>query len=360
MDWTHPAYAALDTWFDTYVFKSANCLPTASGGRLSNNQQNGVYPVDTYRGIAGRARTIISLPGREILHCNIGEAKVLWSPRTPFYHSAQFVDGFKSYVGNSKIRTLILERVGIIKYGLGDVAGNRFNVNNVDPYEPSLSTFPAMATRGNIFALDIVKGGAVQAAPVNEFNGTRIGAGENIVAQRKLGDNSNYRLFGLQELNGTNLSDKYVFNRNDAYMPPIAFPGGNAAQFKYLYGTFAPTITIGGASVIPSSIIGIYRRFGDVVRCDIRVRSTSLLVSTAGAIVISGLPFTAASIQEGGSKGSIILSTATGVLVMPLVPAGTNQMTIIKSSAQEIYSQAAGTFDFTLQCTFDYVVPFNS
>ncbi|WP_186825314.1 hypothetical protein, partial [Klebsiella pneumoniae] len=83
-------------------------------------------------------------------------------------------------------------------------------------------------------------------------------------------------------------------------------------------------------------------------------------VSTAGAIVISGLPFTAASIQEGGSKGSIILSTATGVLVMPFVPAGTNQMTIIKSSAQEKYSQAAGTFDFTLQCTFDYVVPFNS
>ncbi|WP_222614668.1 hypothetical protein, partial [Klebsiella pneumoniae] len=92
------------------------------------------------------------------------------------------------------------------------------------------------------------------------------------------------------------------------------------------------------ASVIPSSIIGIYRRFGDVVRCDIRVRSTPLLVSTAGAIVISGLPFTAASIQEGGSKGSIILSTATGVLVMPFVPAGTNQMTIIKSSAQEKYS----------------------
>lgn len=360
MNWTHPAYAALDSWFDTYVFKSANCLPTASGGRLSNNQQPGVYPVDTYKGVSGRARTIFSLPGREILHCNIQEAKVLWSPRTPFHQSAQFVAGFKSYVGNSKIKTAIIERVGIINYSAGDVPGNRFNVDNVDPYDSSQTTFPAMVTRGNIFAMDVVKGGAVQTAPVNEFTGTRIGAGENIVSQRKLGDTANYRLFGLQELNGTNLSDKYVFNRNDAYMPPISFPGGNAAQFKYLYGSFTPTITIGGSSVTPSSITGVYRRFGDVVRCDIRVRSTSLLISTAGAIVISGLPFVAASIQEGSSKGSVILSTATSVFVMPLVTAGTNQVTIIKSSAQELYSQAAGTFDFTLQCTFDYVVPFNS
>lgn len=360
LDWDHPAYAAIDAWFDTFVFKSSNSRKTNEGGRLSNNKQPGAYDVGIYPGVTGRARTIIPRYGREILHCNINEAKVQWSPRTPFYNGAQFVDGFKSYVGNSKIGTLILERVGIIKYGLGDVAGNRFNVDNVDPYEPSLSAFPAMATRGNIFALDVVKGGAVQAAPVNEFNGTRIGAGENIVAQRREGDISNYRLVAWQELNGNKLTDKAVINRNNCYLPPITFPDGNNAEFKYLYGTFTPTITIGGVSVTPTSITGVYRRIGDIVRCDIRVRSTSLVVSSPGSILFNGLPFTAASIQEGGSKGRAIISTVTGYFVEPFVNPGTKQVVVIKSSSQEFYSQSAGTFDFTLQLTFDYVVPFNS
>lgn len=360
MDWTHPAYSAIDAWFDAYVFKSANSAKTNEGGRLSNNKQSGVYDVDTFKGVAGRAKTVYSRYGREILHCNIKEAKVMWSPRTPFHHSAQFVDGFKSYVGNSKIGTAILERVGFIRYSPGDVAGNRFNVDNIDPYDTAQSSFPAMATRGNIFALDIVKGGVVQSAPVNEFPGSRIGAGENIISQRKSGDITNYRLLGLQELNGENLSDRYVLNRNNAYMQPTTYPGGNDAQFKYLYGTFNPTMTVGGVTVAPEAITGVYRRFGDVVRCDIRIRSTSLVISTSGAIIINGLPFIASSIQEGSSKGNVILSTATGAFVEPTIIPGTNQVIIIKSSAQESFSQAAGTFNFTLQCTFDYVVPFNS
>lgn len=359
LNWTHPAYAAVDTWFDTYVFKSANSAPTASGGRLSNNQQPGVYPVDTYKGVTGRARTIYSRYGREILHCNIQEAKVLWSPRTPFHQSAQFVGPDKSYVGNSKIGTVILERVGIINYSAGDVAGNRFNVNNVDPYEPTLTVFPAMATRGNIFAMDIVKGGAVQTAPINEYQGSSIGAGMNYMSQRNSGDATSYRMLGLQERNGTSLTDKYVFNRDYAFVQPLTFSASNA-RFKYDYGTFTPSMTVGGVSVTPSSIIGVYHRFGDIIRCDIRVRSSTLVIGTPGAIVISGLPFTAATIQEGSSKGNAIVSTATGVFVAPLVTPGTTNVTFIRSSAQELYSQAAGTFDFTLQTSFDYVVPFNA
>lgn len=360
LDWTHPAYAAVDNWFDTYVFKSANSAPTSSGGRLSNNQQPGVYPVDTYKGVTGRARTIYSRYGREILHCNIEEAKVLWSPRTPFHQSAQFVGANKSYVGNSKIGTVILERVGIIKYSLGDVAGNRFNVDNVDPYEPTLTAFPAMATRGNIFALDIVKGGAVQTSLVNEYTGTTIGAGMNVVAQRRSGDSSNYRLWGFQELNGTNLSDRAIINRNDCYMQPTTYPNGNGAQFKYGYGTFTPTVTIAGSGITLTEAIGVYHRFGDILRVHIRLRNSSLNIATAGPIAISGLPFAAGTVQVGYTKGNVFTGAATGKTLTPLVTPGGTTVTILVDSAGATFQHPAGAIDFTLHADFDYVLPFNS
>ena len=360
LDWDHPAYAAVDAWFDTYVFKSANSAKTSDGGRLSNNQQSGVYPVDTYKGVTGRARTIYSRYGREILHCNISEAKVLWSPRTPFHQSAQFVGANKSYVGNSKIGTVILERVGIIKYSLGDVAGNRFNVDNVDPYEPSLTAFPAMATRGNIFALDIVKGGAVQTTVVNEFTGTTIGAGMNLVAQRKSGDTSNHRLLGLQELNGANLSDRIIFNRNDCYMQPTMYPGGNNAQFKYWYGTFTPTVTIAGSGITLTEATGVYHRFGDIIRIHIRLRNSSLNVATAGPIAISGLPFAAGTVQVGYTRGNVFTGAATGKTLTPLVAPGGTTMSILVDSAGATFQHPAGAIDFTLHAEFDYVLPFNS
>lgn len=360
MDWDHPAYAATDAWFDTYVFKSANLIPTANGGRLSNNKQSGVYPVDVYKGVTGRARTILSLPGREILHCNIDEAKVLWSPRTPFHQSAQMVGSNKSYVGNSKIGRVILERVGIIKYSLGDVPGNRFNVDNVDPYEPTLTAFPAMATRGNIVALDIVKGGDVQTSVVNEYNGTTIGAGMNVVAQRRQGDNSNYRLGGWQELNGNSLSDRIILNRNNCYMQPTTYPNGNGAEFKYGYGTFTPTLTIAGSGITLTEAIGVYHRFGDVIRVHIRLRNSSLNIANPGPIAISGLPFAAGTVQVGYTKGSVFTGAASGKTLIPLVAPGGSTVSILSDSSGATFQHPSGPVDFTLHIDFDYVVSFNS
>ena len=359
MDWDHPAYAATDSWFNTFVFKSANTLPTASGGRLSNNQQSGVYPVDTYRGVVGRARTIISLYGREVLSCNILEAKVLWSPRTPFYQSAQFVGGAKSYVGNSKIGQVILERVGIIKYSLGDVPGNRFNVDNVDPWDNTQTTFPAMATRGNIFALDIVKGGAVQTSVINEFTGTTIGAGMNFMSQRPTGDTANYRLLGLQERLGNNVTDLYAFNKQYAFMQKILF-GSSGALFSYDYGTFTPVVTIAGVAITLTEAIGVWHRFGDNIRVHIRLRNSSLTVNTAGPFSITGLPFTAGTVQTGYTKGNVFTGAATGKTLIPLVTPATKTLTILADSSGATFQHPTGTIDFTLHAEFDYLVSFNS
>lgn len=359
LNWTHPCYAALDNWFDTYVFKSANSRLTSAGGRLSNNQQSGAYDVETYKGIAGRARTMYSRYGREILHCNIEEAKILWSPRTPFYNSAQFYGGAKSYVGNSKIGKVILERVGIINYSTGDSSGNWFNVNNVDPYEPTQTTFPAMATRGNIFALDVVKSGAVQTAPINEYSGTIVGAGVNLMSQRTAADTANYRLFGLQERKGTSVADIYAMNKAYFFTQKLMF-SSSGALFTYDYGTFTPTVTIAGTQMTFTEAIGIWHRFGDVVRCHIRLRNSGLNVTIAGPFSIGGLPFTAGSVQQGYTKGSVFTPAATGKTLIPLVTPATKTLTILADSSGSTFQHPAGAIDFTFHADFDYLIPFNS
>lgn len=354
MNWTHPAYAALDTFFDTYFFKSANSAKTSAGGRLSNSTQPGVWPLDTYKGIAGRAKTVYSRYGREILACNIEEAKIMWSPRTPFYHTYQ--EG--SLLGNSKIGKLMLERVGIISFSLGNVTGNRFNVDNVDPYEPGLNYFPAMATRGNIFCEDATRSGAVQQSVVNEKAGGITG-GQVHQQYRRADDDSSYSMLTLREFK-TAWVNKYVFNSTYAFMQPLVFGAANA-MFKYDYGTFTPNVTIGGSGIALTEAIGIYHRFGDIVRVHIRLRNSSLNVVTAGPFAIGNLPFTAAQVQAGYTKGNVITGAATGKTLIPLVTPGTKTLTILSdSSGTATFQHPAGAIDFTLHADFDYVLPFNS
>lgn len=359
LDWTHAAYAATDAWFDTYVFKSANSVATASGGRLSNNQQSGAYAVDTYRGVTGRARTMYSRYGREILHCDIEEAKILWSPRTPFYNSAQFVSGSKSYVGNSKISRIILERVGIISYSTGATTGNYFNVDNVDPWDSAQTTFPAMACRGNIFAIDVTQSGAVQTAQPNEYAGTQVSSAMNYVVQRPAGDSASFRLMGLQQRIGTSLTDLYAFNKTYAFTQKLMF-GSAGALFIYDYGTFTPTVLLAGSSVTLTEAVGVWHRFGDIIRVHIRLRNSSLTVNTSGPFNIRGLPFAAGSVQTGYTKGSVFTATATGKTLIPLVTPGASTLTILADSSGATYQHPTGTFDFTLYADFDYVISFNS
>lgn len=353
LSWTAPQYAAIDTFFDTYFFKSANSAKTADGGRTSNSTQPGVWPMGDYKGVSGRAKTVYSRYGREILNCNIEEAKVMWSPRTPFYHTAQ--PG--SWVGNSKIGSLILERVGIIDYSQGDKVGNRFNVDNVDPWDTNQTTFPAMACRGNIACMDVTKSGAVQQSVINEQN-PKVTGGQIHGVYRKLGATGGTSLLTLQEYVNSWVS-KYVFNSDYAFMQPTQFTA-SGARFQYDYGTFTPTVTVAGSSVTLTDARGVYHRFGDIIRVHIRLRNSSLNIPIQGPFSIGGLPFTAASVQEGYTKGSVFTGAATGKTLIPLVTPGTNTLTILADSSGVTFQHPAGAIDFTLHADFDYVVPFNT
>lgn len=354
MDWTHPAYAAIDNFFNTFFIKTANHKKTSEGGRLSNSSQPGVWPLDEYRGIAGRACTRISLYGREILNCNFGEVKVMWSPRTPIYYTAQ--PG--SWVGNSKIQSIILERVGYIAYNGGTGSSNQFNVGNVDPWDQSQVGFPAMACRGNIAAMDCTKGGMVQQSVINEINPAVTG-GQIHRVMRKQGETDGTTLLALQENFGTSWTSRYVFNSKYAFMPKIRQGSANA-EFIYDYGTFTPTLTISGQTITGTDVRGIWHRFGDIIRVHIRVRNSSLTVTQTGGMVIGNLPFTAGSVMEGMSKGSVYTGAATADVLIPRVDAGTKQCTILKSSGGTTYQHPAGAIDFTLHADFDYVIPFNT
>ncbi|BAQ02835.1 tail spike protein [Klebsiella phage K64-1] len=353
LNFTHTAYSSLDNFFNTYFFKTANSITTANGGRLSNNKQTGVWPLGEYKGITGRAKTVYSRYGREILNCNILEAKIMWSPRTPFYHTSQS----GSWVGNSKIGNVILERVGIINYAAGNTTGNRFNVDNVDPWDPSQNFFPAMVCRGNIGCMDVTRSGHVQQSVSNEIN--PIVTGGQIHRQyRRSDDTSSYSMLTLQEFKNSWVS-KYVFNSSYAFVQPLVFTSSNA-QFKYDYGTFTPVLQIAGSYITLTEATGIYHRFGDIIRIHIRLRNSNLTINTAGPFRISGLPFISSSIQTGYTKGSVFTPQATGVTLIPLVTPSTDVLTILKDSAGTSFSHPAGTFDFSFHADFDYVISFNS
>ena len=353
LNFTNNAYTQLDIFFNTYFFKTANSATTSDGGRLSNSKQPGVWPLGVYRGVTGRAKTVYSRYGREILNCNILEAKIMWSPRTPFYHTSQS----GSWVGNSKIGNVILERVGIINYAAGNTTGNRFNVDNVDPWDPSQNFFPAMVCRGNIGCMDVTRSGHVQQSVSNEINPTVTG-GQIHRQYRRADDTSSYSMLTLQEFKNSWVS-KYVFNSSYAFVQPLVFTSSNA-QFKYDYGTFTPVLQIAGSNITLTEATGIYHRFGDIIRIHIRLRNSNLTINTAGPFRISGLPFISSSIQTGYTKGSVFTPQATGVTLIPLVTPSTDVLTILKDSAGTSFSHPAGTFDFSFHADFDYVISFNS
>lgn len=357
LNWTHPCYSAVDQFFDRFFFKSVNSAKTSAGGRLSNSTQPGVWPVGVYRGVAGRALTIYSRYGREIMSCNIGEAKIMWSPRTPFFYTSQP----SGLVGNSKIGHCMLERVGIIEFQKGDTAGNRFNVDNVDPYDSEQAFFPAMATRGNIFCEDIIRSGAVQKSVGNELQGAFSGSMQ-IQCHRRVDDAANYSMLRLQEWKNS-LTDRYVFNSKSCLLQPAQFDS-SGALFKYFTREFTPTIKIGGQAIDVTEAKGICHRFGDVVRIRLRFRNPNLSLKIGaggGAIEVGGLPFQAAPVQWGGTFGSVTLGAqAAGFTLIPQVVAGSTTVRFLKDSSGAQFQHPSGDFDFTLHADFEYTTPFNA
>ncbi|HFK2385082.1 TPA: hypothetical protein ACG1BP_000375, partial [Klebsiella pneumoniae] len=135
-----PADEAIDTWFDTYIYKSANSARIAAGGRLTNNTASG-YSARSFPGIAGRAFTVLSRYGRAVNGVCLDDVKVLGTHRVPFYTDAG------SY---NVIHTSYVEKTCLVDTTTTTIAGNQFYTDYQDPWNPSLTKAPAMVCEGGI------------------------------------------------------------------------------------------------------------------------------------------------------------------------------------------------------------------
>ncbi|WP_074192989.1 hypothetical protein, partial [Klebsiella pneumoniae] len=118
-----PADEAIDTWFDTYIYKSANSARTSAGGRLTNNTASG-YSARSFPGIAGRAFTVLSRYGRAVNGVCLDDVKVLGTHRVPFYTDAG------SY---NVIHTSYVEKTCLVDTTTTTIAGNQFYTDYQDP-----------------------------------------------------------------------------------------------------------------------------------------------------------------------------------------------------------------------------------
>ncbi|HBR5185230.1 TPA: hypothetical protein L9Y12_004793, partial [Klebsiella pneumoniae] len=129
-----PADEAIDTWFDTYIYKSANSARTSAGGRLTNNTASG-YSARSFPGIAGRAFTVLSRYGRAVNGVCLDDVKVLGTHRVPFYTDAG------SY---NVIHTSYVEKTCLVDTTTTTIAGNQFYTDYQDPWNATLTKAPAM------------------------------------------------------------------------------------------------------------------------------------------------------------------------------------------------------------------------
>ncbi|HCF7936456.1 TPA: hypothetical protein NIU63_006157, partial [Klebsiella michiganensis] len=135
-----PIDKAIDTWFDTYIYKSANSARTSAGGRLTNNTASG-YSARSFPGIAGRAFTVLSRYGRAVNGVCLDDVKVLGTHRVPFYTDAG------SY---NVIHTSYVEKTCLVDTTTTTIAGNQFYTDYQDPWNAALTKAPAMVCEGGI------------------------------------------------------------------------------------------------------------------------------------------------------------------------------------------------------------------
>ena len=163
-----PADVAIDTWFDTYIYKSANSARTSAGGRLTNNTASG-YSARSFPGIAGRAFTVLSRYGRAVNGVCLDDVKVLGTHRVPFYTDAGSFN---------VIHTSYVEKTCLVDTTTTTIAGNQFYTDYQDPWNATLTKAPAMVCEGGITVDRTVVSAGVATHPFSQkpltINGPRL------------------------------------------------------------------------------------------------------------------------------------------------------------------------------------------
>lgn len=281
-------HQAIDTFFDTYFFKSANSARTSAGGRLSNNDAPNPALIPTYTGIAGRDRTYISRYGRGAVLLKIANLKSLGTQRTPVC----FMRHPSVPTGGNVLENAYVEKSGVINPSAVPGTTNRFGIDNADPYRAAGYGIGHSVASG--FNVKNVLLTGVQQAPVSD-GGQAISEGPQRILRTNYSGTSEQasNLFFEYVETGSSFSKKYIGHKDYLVVPEIRFGSETAEGFQNVEtGSHTATLTCGtsGSVTLSESRMDYERTHKDVhAHAVLTVGSVSAPV---GRIEIS-LPFIA-------------------------------------------------------------------
>ncbi|MFM4377077.1 hypothetical protein AB8R62_29815, partial [Klebsiella pneumoniae] len=340
-----PADEAIDTWFDTYIYKSANSARTSAGGRLTNNTASG-YSARSFPGIAGRAFTVLSRYGRAVNGVCLDDVKVLGTHRVPFYTDAG------SY---NVIHTSYVEKTCLVDTTTTTIAGNQFYTDYQDPWNPSLTKAPAMVCEGGITVDRTVVSAGVATHPFSQKPPTINGP---LIINPFRDDTEDYSTAQIAEWNSAEGKTVYLYDwrRQYSVQRPIRFFDNTQEAFQYYKGVWTPVVKCGSEVVTLNTTVGTYRRSGRLVHATFRIETTSMSLATGGAVVISGLPFTVAALSDGGLTVSpIICSRAGSAIIIAQTNPTTKEILLLTNSSPAVFSITGGT-GLTIYGSVQYVL----
>lgn len=336
---------AFDTWFDTYIYKSANSATTSSGGRRTNNTASG-FAARTFRGVANRAFAVFSRYGRGVNAVSIGEFKSLCTARVPV---------FTDNGSQNSVEKAYVERAGLVNTAVSSTTSNEFYVNMTDPWDASYSVPPAMVCQGSIVVDRVIVSAGVATNPyseaVNELSGPR-----RLRTFRR--DSNPYNMLELSEWNALlgQVLYRYSFDRDSSVQRPISFFSAGQELFQYLAGTWTPVVQCGSEVVAGSIATGTWRRVGNLVHVTFRFETYTMSLATGGAVVISGLPFTVAALANGGlSVAPVICSRAGSAVILAETVPGGKTIALLSASSPAAFAVTGGT-GLTIYGSIQYVL----
>ncbi|MDF9718418.1 hypothetical protein [Serratia marcescens] len=144
-------HLAIDKFFDTYFYKSANSRRTADGGRMTNvdaGGRNTDYSKEPYRGISHRAFINFSRYGRGNCNIEIKDSKIWGTSRIPFYGANLVGDDYYGHIDN-----IYAENVGFLDPTKPWSDENNFYKSGIDPYNRDRDDLLWVAAEGK-FGVD--------------------------------------------------------------------------------------------------------------------------------------------------------------------------------------------------------------
>lgn len=315
-------HVAIDNFFDTYFFKSANSRTTANGGRLSNTSDNtGVIP--QWYGIAGRARTVLSRYGRQINNMDIFNLKLLRQHRTPIYVSTS--------AGRNPVHQAYIEGIGLVNPNLPAGTGNYFGIDVADPLRPERSGIGYLLGEGGAQLDFFTTASNNQHAPLISSNKVKSAPETALTYLSSMADSGEVDRATVWD--GTSTDIRYLRNFSSAFSQPIAFSLGGPT-FRYAVGYFTPKLLVGGNQLSLSVARGYYVRNGNTITASVQFQSAGSVTLAAGEIVISGLPFVIPDGVISVHHGQVTLFSlaAAGVVALPLFNEATTTITLTKDT----------------------------